>query len=301
MSKTKDKTKKSDDKIIAGIRQQMKIDRVITTPFKNHAALKASAAALAILALYVYGWADGITAAFQVLFGREMSPRDLTPEIIPALTEQLIQRAIVIGGAIALFLWLRTKPTTRTTVRTGIHYYAAAFFVVNLGMVPMMIFGSFLEWFGLPINNYPHPAATDGLAAFLYIFSGATAGPAEEILMLALVVILMRKLSIGWAPIMIVAILLRLPFHMYYGWAALSLIFWVVTSVLFYKFTNRIWPLVLAHATKNTIGGIVALGYDPYAIIILITVALLIYAMIVIKNHLAKLGNETTQVTQPTI
>lgn len=291
MSKTRAETQKNDAKVIAGFRTQMKSDRVETTPFKTHTALKTSAAALAILAIYIYGWGDGITTAFQVLLGREFSPRPLTPDLVPPLTEQLIKRAIIIASSIALFLWLRTKPTARVSFPRSIKYFAVAFLIVNLGMVPMLIIGSILEWFGLQANDYPHPAGNDPLATFLYIINGATAGPAEEILMIALVAILMRKLNIGWTPIMIVAIILRIPFHMYYGWAAIAMIFWVIASVLFYKFTNRIWPLVLAHATKNTVGGIVALGYDPYGIAVILVLAALIYGMITTRKHLIQLGS----------
>ena len=209
------------------------------------------------------------------------------------------QKLDQLTGAITLFLWLRTKPPTRKTIKTSIKYFAVAFLVVFFSVVPMLILGSFLEWFRIPANDYPHPEANDGLATFLYIISGATAGPAEEILMLALVVILMRKLNLGWTPITIIAILLRIPFHMYYGWAAIAMIFWVITSVLFYKFTNRIWPLVLAHATKNALGGIIALGLDPYAITALLAVAFMIYGLIAVKNHLVTLANTATPGTTP--
>lgn len=287
----KSETKKSDEIIVASARQQLKIDRVEAAPFKSHPALKAAASALIILALYIYSWGDGIETAVKVLVSNAAIPLVIlvdahTPKLLHIITE----RIVVIALALGLFLALRTKPTRKPSFTNGAKAFGMAYLVINFGMAAMLGVGSLLDFIGLHANEYPHPTVEAGAyAQALYILDGTLAGPAEELIMTALVVVLMRKLNIGWTPIILVAIALRIPFHLYYGWAALALSLWVIATILLYRRTNRILPIILAHSAKNLIAGLGAFGILPMPItigIVLMIFGISIYAVLqFLKNE----------------
>ncbi|MEU5778363.1 CPBP family glutamic-type intramembrane protease [Streptomyces venezuelae] len=76
----------------------------------------------------------------------------------------------------------------------------------------------------------------------------------EETMLLALPVAVMTRRGLTWPAQLTVLILLRLPFHLYYGLGATVMVSVRMTSWLFvYQRTGSLWPLMLAHFTLNSL------------------------------------------------
>lgn len=113
-------------------------------------------------------------------------------------------------------------------------------------------------------------------------------GLTVELVMLALVFVLLRKINLGWTWITLVAIALRIPFHLYYGWASLALSLWVIGIILPYRRTNRILPIILANCAKNLIGGLVAFNILPTLALTVLVILVLGGSMYAVLNYLKK-------------
>lgn len=82
-----------------------------------------------------------------------------------------------------------------------------------------------------------------------------SAGFGEEVLITGMVVTTLEQAGFAkraWV-IYLVAIALRVPFHLYYGWASLAVICFTVVNVWVYRRWRLLWPIVLAHATYDAI------------------------------------------------
>ena len=81
------------------------------------------------------------------------------------------------------------------------------------------------------------------------------AGFGEEVLITGMVVTTLEQAGFAkraWV-IYLVAIALRVPFHLYYGWASLAVICFTVVNIWVYRRWRLLWPIVLAHAAYDAI------------------------------------------------
>jgi membrane protease YdiL (CAAX protease family) len=81
------------------------------------------------------------------------------------------------------------------------------------------------------------------------------AGLGEEVLITGMVVTTLEQAgfaSRAWV-IYLVAVALRVPFHLYYGWASLGVICFTVVNVWVYRRWRLLWPIVLAHAAYDAV------------------------------------------------
>jgi hypothetical protein len=112
-----------------------------------------------------------------------------------------------------------------------------AYFVVALGFGASaglnLIFGS-------TANQLPTQPIYDPVLNVLNIVTTGMAGPTEELVLLALVVVALRATGHSWAVVTIAAVALRVPFHLYYGWAAIGLAVWAALMVVLYRRTGAI-------------------------------------------------------------
>jgi membrane protease YdiL (CAAX protease family) len=112
------------------------------------------------------------------------------------------------------------------------------------------------------------------------------AGFGEEMLITGLVTNALEKAGMtgsrAWV-IYLVAICLRVPFHLYYGWASLGVIIFTVVNIWVYRRWRLLWPIILAHATYDfveyaagvvpqTAGGLMILGLGLGTLVMLIII-----------------------------
>ena len=97
-----------------------------------------------------------------------------------------------------------------------------------------------------------------------HLLTSWTAGPLEETFFGPVCVVLGRRAGLKWRTIFIVATVLRLAFHIYYGPGVITMIVWTVGTLAVYLATGRLVGIVIAHAAHNTI--VAAGAYAPAAL-----------------------------------
>lgn len=110
-----------------------------------------------------------------------------------------------------------------------------------------------------------------------------SAGFGEEVLITGMVVTTLEQAGFAkraWV-IYLVAIALRVPFHLYYGWASLAVICFTVVNIWVYRRWRLLWPIVLAHATYDAVefAGSLSPGLAGLA---LVAVSLATFVMVIV-------------------
>ena len=105
-----------------------------------------------------------------------------------------------------------------------------------------------------PATGYPFVPLNEPWTWAAELFAGAAAGFQEEIPLVLVLVWALRSARYSWLVICIVAAVLRVSFHLYYGWEAVGLFIWPVLVVLLYARTGAIWGIIVAHAWLNLFG-----------------------------------------------
>jgi membrane protease YdiL (CAAX protease family) len=83
--------------------------------------------------------------------------------------------------------------------------------------------------------------------AIAAIVMAVTAGVVEEIVVLGFLV---RRLEQGGhspAVVVTVAVVVRISYHLYYGWGVLPILAWALASVLVYRRYRRLGPFIVVH------------------------------------------------------
>ena len=80
------------------------------------------------------------------------------------------------------------------------------------------------------------------------IITAVTAGVVEEIVVLGFLVRRLEQLGLKPVAVVAIAVLVRISYHVYYGWGVLPILAWAVASVLMYQRFRRLWPFIVVHA-----------------------------------------------------
>lgn len=239
----------------AVVREQLAIDRTRLVPAERHVRAVQVLAWCAIAGLFLAGWGEGTVMALRVLLGALYVP---TPYDAATVGHQLLtiaQPVAVTVVAVAVLVLFRRLPAPGApfpVVRRST--WLKTLFVAQLGPLAGFTLLSVFRAAGVPSPDYPHPPIEGGGALLLYVLNSAMAGPSEELALLAVVVTVLRRAGYGWTTVCITAVAVRVPFHMYYGWGALSLSVWALLMVALYRRTGTAVPIALAHAFFNIAG-----------------------------------------------
>lgn len=139
--------------------------------------------------------------------------------------------------------------------------------VLVVWLYALLIFGCFFLMDGLGAllgydPSFPYPNHPSGEYITAKVFSAAAAGFTEEVFLVALPVLLLRSARRGWTEILVVLAVLRIVFHIYYGIAVVGLAPWAVVVVLFFRYTQAVWPLILAHSMTDLVSSAIQFGGD---------------------------------------
>jgi Type II CAAX prenyl endopeptidase Rce1-like len=166
--------------------------------------------------------------------------------------------------------------------------FSRAYFVSMAGVVGFLV--SVVIY--TAVTHYQTGAPSQGSSLYLIpvgFFVALAAGFGEEMLVTGLTVNALESAgAVGrrsWL-IYVVAVCLRIPFHLYYGWASLGVIIFTVVNIWVYRRWRLLWPIVLAHATydfveylasvaPNAIGGLLILGLG-FATLVMVIIVLCI-------------------------
>lgn len=83
------------------------------------------------------------------------------------------------------------------------------------------------------------------------------AGPFEELLLLGAVVWLLRSVGYSWTVVAVVAVVVRVPFHLYYGPAVpFGYWFWPLAAVFLYRYSGALLAFIVAHSLNNALASL---------------------------------------------
>jgi membrane protease YdiL (CAAX protease family) len=132
--------------------------------------------------------------------------------------------------------------------------FARAFFVSMAGVLAFLV--TVIVYVAI---SKQHASAPDQGNSLWLVPVGAVvalaAGLGEEVLITGMVTTTLEQAGLAkraWV-IYLVAIALRVPFHLYYGWASLGVICFTVVNIWVYRRWRLLWPIVLAHAAYDAI------------------------------------------------
>jgi hypothetical protein len=159
------------------------------------------------------------------------------------------------------------------------------------GFLALCLFSAWATWMqGSGAGPWTRSAGTppepwqvlDGLA------SAVRAAVTEEIVVVAVPVLLLRAAGRRIGPLVIVVLLAaRLSYHLYYGWGSLGVLVWAPLFLWLYIARETLWPLIAAHVVfDGLIAGLGQAGYDGLGQLIGVTLMMLAGAFLVIESGL---------------
>lgn len=241
-------------------------------------------AVIAVLAaLYRWGWGDGIVAAIRALTADSGANTSGTVTVAGQM-RRLGNHVLLTAAAAAAFCavrrltcgfaFVRPRPHERragggaaagsgTRPRAGFRFrpipvrkpgetlrrwWDAGFayvFCMLAGFAAIDVASALLR---TTFHSYPFGTRYEsGAAAALYLVNMFFAGPTEELVLLGFTVTALRWVGAPWWLVTCVAVGLRVPFHLYYGWAAFAIAVWPVLAVMLYRRVGMITPMIVAH------------------------------------------------------
>jgi membrane protease YdiL (CAAX protease family) len=132
--------------------------------------------------------------------------------------------------------------------------FSRAFFVSMAGVLAFLI--SVIVY--VAVSGQDTSAPDQGNSLWLVpvgIVVALAAGLGEEVLITGMVTTTLEQAGFAkraWV-IYLVAIAMRIPFHLYYGWAALGVVCFTTVNIWVYRRWRLLWPIVLAHAAYDAI------------------------------------------------
>jgi len=234
---------------------------VPVTAMDGDRRISKAAAWAVLLGLYGLFFGRGTFVALQILLSGEAG----TPAVwsLQRNVESTVKSVafIVLIVVVALFVLrgLRIStaraglslPTTRAAWRREFRIGAVSQTMAFFGFAAAVPLAGV---FGGPDFVYPVGDLHTNLDWLSELASSLAAGPAEELLLVLLLVWLLRGAGHSWTVICIAAVVLRVLFHLYYGWAAVGLAIWPLMVIYLYKRSGAIWGIIIAHSLFNVFG-----------------------------------------------
>ncbi|HEV2640903.1 MAG TPA: CPBP family intramembrane glutamic endopeptidase [Actinocrinis sp.] len=161
--------------------------------------------------------------------------------------------------------------------------FARTFFVAMGGFVSFLIVAIAY----ISISGRTQGAPSQGSSLWLIpvgVFVSAAAGFGEEMLITGMTVTVLEQAGFARRPWVIyaVAICLRIPFHLYYGWAALGVICFTATNIWAYRRWRLLWPIVLAHAAYDFVESVAQTMSNAAGVLLILALAFTTLTMVII-------------------
>lgn len=244
------------DEVFRAVVEQLRIDRVQVQPVApKYRKLVLILALLTIAGFYWWGWGSSTIKAVDVLLNTsgDFALSRLDDSTVRHQTWILIEKVAIVACAVLAFLIFRGKRPPRPRMSVSIKTYFFATLATTAGFLAVAPLGWLFGAMGIEsLDHYPEQVIDGAWPLVLETLRGAMAGPLEEIVLMALVVVALRRAGQNWWIIILVANIVRVPFHLYYGWEAIGLAVWATLIVLLYKRTNSLIPIIAEHAIWNT-------------------------------------------------
>jgi hypothetical protein len=188
-----------------------------------------------------------ILAAVLVLNGAEAPPQ-ASPDRLPSTIASLVVDVFVVILALVVMRVSRGRKLPREQLRPTLRTVPLTALAMLAGFIGVSVLSTALS---LEKLGYPFPDMDMGLSTILWTLSLLLAGPTEEFVLVGVVATVLRRTGYSWWTVAAVAVLLRIPFHLYYGWGALGMAVWALLVVALYRRTGSLLGLAIGHALYN--------------------------------------------------
>ena len=91
------------------------------------------------------------------------------------------------------------------------------------------------------------PYVSSSVLTMVALVQSLTAGIVEEIVVLGYVVRRLEQRGYPVAVIVIIDVVIRVSYHLYYGWGVIPILCWAIVSVCVYLRVKRLLPFILCH------------------------------------------------------
>ncbi len=118
--------------------------------------------------------------------------------------------------------------------------FVLCFLVPEIG-VSLLLHASHVRAITPAAQNLPRYFSIAGIA------TAVSAGVVEEIVVLGFLVRRLEQLGLRPVAVVSIAVLVRISYHLYYGWGVLPILAWAVASVLVYRRYRRLGPFIAVH------------------------------------------------------
>jgi hypothetical protein len=205
-----------------------------------------------VLAVFLAFFGSGVIAAAIDVAGARRPGGDIGwADIAPASFGKVAQAAIAV--ALVILLSQRRNRSVadlglaiRGRLSASVGIRAAAW--ATLALIVGAIVTTALASSGFPFGPNNNAYLTYGL------FSAVNAGIVEETVVLAFVAVTLSQANRSWHEIILVALLLRISYHIYYGPGAIGILVWAAVFLWLFRRTNSIVPMIIVHIGWDTFG-----------------------------------------------
>jgi uncharacterized membrane protein (UPF0136 family) len=113
--------------------------------------------------------------------------------------------------------------------------------------IPQTFGGHLIGWMHLQGFYLISPVQSHAAITTYQITAGVVAGIVEEFVVLGFLVRRLEQIGLRPAWVVVIAVLVRVSYHLYYGWGAVPIALWALASVLVYLRIRRLLPFILCH------------------------------------------------------
>jgi membrane protease YdiL (CAAX protease family) len=139
--------------------------------------------------------------------------------------------------------------------------------------IPTQIGSSLVTGFHIPTYTVSGPPVPTAFLAIGLLLS-LQAGVVEEVVVLGYLVRRLEQRGWSAAAVVVIAVLVRVSYHLYYGPGILPIVLWATASVLVYRWLRRLLPFIICHvvwdsriAIKNYVSSTAA---DTFVVVFLV-------------------------------
>jgi membrane protease YdiL (CAAX protease family) len=245
-----------------------------------------------VLILFALVFASGIINAAESLGGNDVVPPGSWGTFAPATVEEVCNAAVIV---IAVVLLSARRGVTGQLLGIrmpeslpGVGPASRAIRMAAMGLLAFLVGGITTSQLAGG-HHYPQPAHLS-VPYLVYSVGGSLfSGVVEEMVALAFVVSTLRQARRPAAEIVVVAVLLRFSYHIYYGAGIAGIAIWATVFALLYLRFRSVIPLIILHFLWDSFQ-FLALKWSAFAGLgILLGLGFLITALIMwivaVVNH----------------
>ncbi len=203
-----------------------------------------------VLIFFALVFASGIINAAESLGGNDLVPSGSWGTFAPATVDEVCNAAVIV---IAVVLLSRRRGVTGELLGIrpprplpGVGPASRAIRMAAMGLLAFLV-GGVITSLLAGAHRYQQPADLS-VPYLVYSVGGSLfSGVVEEMVALAFVVSTLRQARRPTAEIVVVAVLLRCSYHIYYGAGIVGIAVWATVFALLYLRFRSVIPLIILH------------------------------------------------------